>query len=281
LICGNVGCGRYKGGHAKEHWKETAHNYALEIETQYVWDYAGDLWVHRLIQTKGDGKLVELPSDSRTANSAPSGFGEDSNSEGGIDMVPSAKLENIGMEYTHLLTSQLDSQRVYYEDVVKKAADKASTSSRAAEAAAAKAEEVLARLKELSIEDIRLRDEIIPSLERDRDRMASKAEKSSELARAMTKSFQEEKQVGKGLMERIEHLNQGMAKMSKELGALREENADLKEQNRDLSLFISGQEKLKEIEGQLGEDISEGTVSLPERREEKGKGKGRGKGRAK
>ena len=73
LICGNVGCGRYKGGHAKEHYKETAHNYALEIETQYVWDYVEDVWVHRLIQTKGDGKLVELPSRGSTARNGHEG----------------------------------------------------------------------------------------------------------------------------------------------------------------------------------------------------------------
>eukprot|EP00775_Hariotina_reticulata_P010878 gene10878-11032_t len=42
LICGHVGCGRYKEGHASDHWKESAHCYALELETQRVWDYAGD-----------------------------------------------------------------------------------------------------------------------------------------------------------------------------------------------------------------------------------------------
>lgn len=32
------------------------------METQRVWDYAGDNYVHRLIQSKTDGKLVELNS---------------------------------------------------------------------------------------------------------------------------------------------------------------------------------------------------------------------------
>jgi BRCA1-associated protein len=41
LICGHVGCGRYRSGHASEHWKESSHCYALELETQRVWDYAG------------------------------------------------------------------------------------------------------------------------------------------------------------------------------------------------------------------------------------------------
>lgn len=42
LICGYVGCGRYEGAHAYDHYKETSHLYALESETQRVWDYAGD-----------------------------------------------------------------------------------------------------------------------------------------------------------------------------------------------------------------------------------------------
>lgn len=42
------------------HWKETQHCYSLELETRRVWDYVGDNYVHRLIQSKTDGKLVEL-----------------------------------------------------------------------------------------------------------------------------------------------------------------------------------------------------------------------------
>lgn len=34
----------------------------MELETKKVWDYAGDNYVHRLIQSKTDGKLVELNS---------------------------------------------------------------------------------------------------------------------------------------------------------------------------------------------------------------------------
>ena len=36
LICGHIGCGRYRSGHANGHWKETNHCYALELETQRV-----------------------------------------------------------------------------------------------------------------------------------------------------------------------------------------------------------------------------------------------------
>ncbi|QHO50267.1 BRCA1-associated protein [Arachis hypogaea] len=47
-------------GHAIMHWKETHHCYALDVKTKCVWDFAGDNYVHRLIQSKIDGKLVEL-----------------------------------------------------------------------------------------------------------------------------------------------------------------------------------------------------------------------------
>lgn len=59
LICGNVGCGRYDGAHAFAHYKETAHAFAMDLSTQRVWDYVGDAYVHRIIQSKTDGKLVE------------------------------------------------------------------------------------------------------------------------------------------------------------------------------------------------------------------------------
>jgi hypothetical protein len=53
---------RYKDGHAHAHWLSSHHCYAMELETQRVWDYAGDGYVHRLIQSKTDGKIVEVPS---------------------------------------------------------------------------------------------------------------------------------------------------------------------------------------------------------------------------
>lgn len=42
VVCGHVGCGRYAGGHARTHWLETGHCYAMELQSQRVWDYVGD-----------------------------------------------------------------------------------------------------------------------------------------------------------------------------------------------------------------------------------------------
>ena len=48
--------------------------YALELETQRVWDYVGDGYVHRLIQSKTDGKLVEVPCPPPQATSSAAGL---------------------------------------------------------------------------------------------------------------------------------------------------------------------------------------------------------------
>jgi hypothetical protein len=39
----------------------------MDLKRQHVWDYVGDNYVHRLIQNKGDGKLVELRGEGVSA----------------------------------------------------------------------------------------------------------------------------------------------------------------------------------------------------------------------
>jgi BRCA1-associated protein len=75
--------------------------FTRELETSRVWDYQGDGYVHRLIQNKSDGKLVELsgPSDKESAKK-----------------LSQDKLDALGLEFSYLLTSSLESQRQFYED---------------------------------------------------------------------------------------------------------------------------------------------------------------------
>jgi BRCA1-associated protein len=283
LICGNVGCGRYKGGHAKQHWKNSAHNFALEIETQHVWDYAGDLWVHRLIRDKGDSKVIELPSGRP-------GRGPD-------DMVPREKLEAISIEYTHLLTSQLESQRVYFEELVGKAVAKASAASAAASNATSRADEAVAHLEALRLEHTRLRDDVVAGLEKELARERRKAERSAELARGFGQSLKEEKKVSEGLMKRIEHVNGTVTALTRELEEAQREGREMREENRDLLFAVTGGAKLRglglggpfelgEIEGGTLSLLSGGEKEEEEKEEKKEKkraggsrrGRGRGKG---
>lgn len=47
------------------HYLETSHCYSMNLGNNRVWDYVGDNYVHRLVQNKGDGKLVEGSSPGK------------------------------------------------------------------------------------------------------------------------------------------------------------------------------------------------------------------------
>jgi BRCA1-associated protein len=255
LICGNVGCGRYDGAHAFAHYSQTSHAFAMDLSTQRVWDYIGDAYVHRIIQSKTDGKLVELPAADNSALDPPDW----------TDAVPREKLENMSVEYTHLLTSQLESQRAYFEGILERAVDKASQASTAATSAQEAADTATATLHSLEAQHLKLTSEVIPSLERDKARAEKRAEKFETMARKMEREWREEKTMNESLMARIEHL-------TSEVEALKASNLDLAEQNRDLTFFISGSEKLKN----QGDEVVQGTVSVPDPpSSSKKKGKGR------
>ncbi|KAG6768232.1 hypothetical protein POTOM_027129 [Populus tomentosa] len=112
VLCGFVGCGRYKGGHAIQHWKETQHCYSLELDTQRVWDYVGDNYVHRLIQSKTDGKLVELNSPNVHAYDGCGGC--DCADSGVSEALLNSKVEAIVNEYNELLATQLENQNLFF-----------------------------------------------------------------------------------------------------------------------------------------------------------------------
>lgn len=139
MICGHIGCGRYQEAHAYDHYMDTNHLYALEIETQRVWDYLGDGYVHKLIQNTIDGAIVELPPSSSRSNShlnpndgdpvskrnSNHGNSRETDRSGGSSARNETaisrngqqeKLDTISVDYSYMLTSQLDSQRMYYED---------------------------------------------------------------------------------------------------------------------------------------------------------------------
>jgi BRCA1-associated protein len=260
LICGRIGCGRYEAKHAFTHYENTGHSFSMDLQSKRVWDYIGDGYVHRIIQNAADGlggKLVELPG--RHAETALDPSEED-------HTIPREKMEGLSLEYTHLLTSQLESQRVYFEEQVERAADKAAKASVEASAALRAAQASSSELADLKTKYEDLARDAVPALEREKARLEKRAEKFEEMARKMEKDYREEKMINARLMERIQHLG-------KEVEGLKADKADLEEQNRDLSFFISSSEKLRD----QGAEVQEGTVSVPD--PPTGRKKGKGKGR--
>ncbi|KAL6965813.1 RING-type E3 ubiquitin transferase [Sarracenia purpurea var. burkii] len=123
VICGFVGCGRYEERHAIRHWKDTQHCYSLELETQQVWDYVGDIYVHRLNQSKADGKSVMMNSRcmSHHGECGTCGCSEDSGITGALF---DSKVEAIVDEYNRLLATQMETQRQNFESLLLEAKGK-------------------------------------------------------------------------------------------------------------------------------------------------------------
>ncbi|KAE8701569.1 topless-related protein 4-like [Hibiscus syriacus] len=143
LICGFMGCRRYKEGHAVRHWKDTQHRYSLELISQQIWDYVGDGHVHRLDHSRVDGKLVEMNSrcTSIEGTCRSCGCADDS---GINEVIYSSKvgavytMVNYGYlnladrkaryivfdEFSRLLATELEKQRQNYESMLAEAKSK-------------------------------------------------------------------------------------------------------------------------------------------------------------
>jgi len=122
-------------GHALQHYEETLHAYALDTETQHVWDFAGGGYVHRLLSSE-NGKIVEgtdpqLMNEERGLNLLNGGnTGEGQSlpltamerstiptysSPAEDDEAIHRKLEGFAGQYYTLLKSQLEQQRNFYQ----------------------------------------------------------------------------------------------------------------------------------------------------------------------
>jgi BRCA1-associated protein len=272
LICGNIGCGRYDSAHAFAHYEATSHTYAMDVVTQHVWDYAGDGYVHRLIQNKTDGKLVDMPASTHGTFSAPGGMTAYAN-----ETVPREKLDNMGMEYAYLLTSQLESQRAYFEEQLERAVDKAAKAASSADEASRAVVAMSQKLEALTLQYADAQS-TISALERDVERYSKKSTTTSDLARKLTQQYKEETTINESLLSRIKHLEKKIGDANVRVKELEAQKEDLEEQNRDLGFFISGQEKLREMQGLEEGEVEGGTVEVGAAAGKKRKGKGRKKG---
>ncbi|GLC33564.1 hypothetical protein PLESTM_000085000 [Pleodorina starrii] len=338
LICGHVGCGRYRAGHAADHWRTSGHCYALELETQRVWDYVGDNYVHRLIQSKTDGKLVELAAPANAVTSphaagrgggggggglghrhhhhhhhsfdsdnascggggggggggaggwggdggdgGPGGYGGGggAGSSGGHnggggpgwstadeqlkEALMASKLDAIAVEYNHLLASQLDSQRQYYEGLVAQAtldADhRCAQAGAAADKARAEAEEAAAAAREEA---------------RRRSAAERRATETSEALRTVRQEAEFLRSLNETLLANQRDFKQQLAAEKARADAAEAAAKELQEQVRDLAFFIEAQRTINDAGG--GE-LKEGTVlPLPQNTSRGGRGGGSASG---
>jgi BRCA1-associated protein len=233
--------------------------YALELETQRVWDYAGDGYVHRLIQNRSDGKLVELPSASGVTGAAT----EDNRSRNHLgptqeDRLAQEKVEAIGIEYSYLLTSQLDTQRAYYEEQTAELEGQLTE----AQAQIASLNSALKEVTADAAERIKEEEESVASIQKSQARAEAKAEKMGELARRLEKELKEERVVSQGLLENVARLRTVADDAEKERKLMGERLRECEDQLRDVMFFLEAREKITSGEG-VEAEASGGTVELP------------------
>lgn len=234
LICGNVGCGRYESKHAIEHYESTGHCFSMDIATQRVWDYAGDNYVHRLLQNEADGKLVELNSPSSSTCSL-------SDSKG--------KNLDYSIEYSNVLLSQLESQREYYESRLTETNYLSKQEISINEGKVADLERSLEELQK-TVSELKT--------EKLNNKKPDNSEKMKKLAQALEKKWKDEQMISENLTSNVE-------KLKLENQELKSEKEELEEQVKDLMFFLESQEKFKNA----SEDVKNGTVIIKEKKKNK------------
>lgn len=274
LICGYVGCGRYAGKHAYHHYERTGHTFSLDLETQRVWDYDRDCYVHRIIANGSNAngeKLVELPG--RRNQGQVTALQDDDQD---LDI---AKRENLAFEYTQLLTSQLESQRIYFEEVVARAVDKATDASKRAEKAVNEATSAVSRLDDLLADNKALKEKYEQSV-----KAATHFEAKSLKYEKQKKELEKEHQDTKALLDSIYTSSKANAEkatadrnlmfkqQAEKIQKLEEDNAtkgfyleSLQEEVGSLRAQLAGQDQLQQLvnSGQLTQEELEGaTISM-------------------
>jgi len=211
-----------------------------------VWDYAGDGYVHRLIQNKTDGKLVELPSAASSMGTNPrdSGLGP-----GPSDTLSAEKIEAIGIEYSYLLTSQLESQRSYYEEQMVELKTQVNELKGLVDRLSREFEKERATSKAFEEERKKETDAEISEVMKDKARAESRADKMTQLARKLEKDLREERAVSKGLMDNLGKMKEKVERAGMEKQEYDSKIQDLEDQLRDVMFFLEAKTKIEQGEG--------------------------------
>lgn len=238
LICGHIGCGRYLQGHAYKHYKDTQHTYAMQLGlNNRVWDYAGDNYVHRLLQNK-DGEPVELKTNNNSNQ-----------------IMQDEKIDSVQLEYTYLLTNQLENQRHYYEENMAQF-----------EKEKQKIIDELSEKNRFLNEDKVNQTDIVNNLKKSNQQLEKKITQLNQKLTKAQASLDEEKELNKCLRNNQEQWVKKLNDTEKILMQLQkekdEEICDLKEQIRDLMIYLEAKDRLQSVDGVSNDEIENSQISI-------------------
>ncbi|KAL3856749.1 hypothetical protein ACJMK2_011472 [Sinanodonta woodiana] len=233
LICGHIGCGRYVGMHAYRHFQKTQHTYAMELGNNKVWDYVGENYVHRLVQNKSDGKIIQVDESGHP--------------------VEQEKLDSLTLEYTYLLTNQLESQRLYFEEKMNLVEKEAHNKVTELETQMLKCTKECQQLKGT-----------VRDLMQEKQQTEKKYNHIHGRLKKALQDLQEEREMNKCLLDNQHVWQKKVATLEVQIKEFNEkkdqEIQDLKEQLRDVMFFVEAQQKLANTSDVSQEEIQEGQI---------------------
>jgi BRCA1-associated protein len=222
--------------------------YSLELETQRVWDYSGDGYVHRLIQSNTDGKLIQLPAVNPNPSPHIFRLGLDSLTDAPLvtqnDGIVSEKVEMIGIDYANLLNQQLARQQEWFEHQLSKI-----------EALNCEQISILIGENEHNRNNYLMLKHQIAALEGETKQKDAKIEKltkklveCNQQISELDSDLSEEKTMNNGMVENQKYLQGKIKELEDGVCQKDNEMEELKDQLRDLMFFLDTQSKVADNE---------------------------------
>ena len=159
---------------------------------------------------------------------------------GGAASTDRVKLDTINAEYTSLLNSQLELQRLYFEEKLLAASDKASAATSRADAAEMKQNQLqleMERLKDQSRED----KELARSSTANASQLKQKAAVLTTTAGSLENALKDERSLTEAMSLKIKHLEQELRDQKSQL-------CEMQDQSRDL-MFALGMRDREDLQG--------------------------------
>lgn len=171
------------------------------------------------------------------------------------DALSAEKIEAIGIEYSYLLTSQLDSQRAYYEEQNAELKTQLHELKNVVEQMNRERE----MQKNLDLEEEKRRQEEtakqIAEIEKRRVKAEQRADRMAELARKLDKDLKEERAVTEGLMQNIKSLKDRLELAEEGKDECLAKVTELQDQVRDLMFYLETNAKIEQGEGVEAEAV--------------------------
>lgn len=239
------------------------HAYAMELETQRVWDYPGDNYVHRLIQNKADGKLVELPSASNL-DTEDNLRGRSGQGPGADDDLKAEKVEIMAMQYSQILQRALDDQRQTYDEQLKEMKKHLEESHRKLEHMSQCVEAEVKEAREERLRHQKEAEEARLNFEREKAKSEKKASKLGELAKKLEHDLQEERAVSEGLLKNLAQAKESIDQAEHQRQEFAQKVSELQDQLHDVMFFLEARTKIEQGEGVEAEAQGGSVVLSPD-----------------